>query len=528
MKSGQVAQLYDEIIDFLPDGTLVVDSNGTIIAWNRALEEMTGTQSADMIGKESREYSIPFYKERTPMLVDFILNSDQTSSQPHFISFQREGSIIVAEKIVPFLKGRKRYLWAKAGPIYDTEGKLKGAIETIRDITDKKIMEEEIKAKHAAEAANRAKSEFLAHMSHEIRTPMNGIIGTIDLLLHQENEPKKREYLIMAHSSAYSLLNLLNSILDMVKIESGKMDLDKVDFNLPEVIDKMMDTVKVQAMEKSLSITLETAPEIPDLIYGDPVKLGQILTNLFGNAIKFTEDGGVRLQTEIVEKSFDKITLYFCVEDTGKGISGEGCKAIFDPFCQEDISISRSYGGTGLGLSICKSLVEMMGGRIWVESEPEKGSKFMFTAVFGIPIKDAIKAARLPAEEREPVQNPFRILLAEDNKFNQYIEKSLLESEGHSVRVAESGHDVIKAVKDDEFDFVLMDIQLPGIDGIETVKRIRKMEKGTGRHIPIFALTAFAFNNYRERCTAAGMDGFFVKPASSAEIIKAIKGMLPK
>ena len=370
-------------------------------------------------------------------------------------------------------------------------------------------------ARDAAEAANRAKSEFLANMSHELRTPMNGVIGTAQLMRMTELTPEQSDYLISIQHSADSLMALLNDILDLSRIEAGRLELEKRPFSLKEVIGKVIASLTGQTRLKGLQLRLEMAPDLPDYVVGDSLRFRQILLNLVGNAIKFTEQGEVAVSVGLLERNEQTVSISFSVQDTGIGISPEAMQRVFSPFVQADSSNTRKYGGSGLGLTISRHLTRLMEGRLWAESEPGIGTIFHLELTF--QLGSAAPAAQV-VEQALPTlatlwEGPLlSILLAEDQLVNILFVRRILDKIGHRLTVVEDGDQALGRWQAEPFELILMDVQMPVLDGVEATRIIREQEQQSGKHIPIIALTAHAMEGDRERLMAQGFDGYIAKP----------------
>jgi two-component system sensor histidine kinase/response regulator len=650
------------IVDTAYDAYVAMDANGLIIDWNRQAELIFGWPREEAINRPLHEVIIPpSYR------------AAHVAGVQHFLA-TGEGPLLYRRIEVPALRrdGSEFPVEMTISPIrYGSEWIFSAFLH---DITKRKIYEAELRqARDAAEAASQAKSEFLANMSHEIRTPMNAIIGLSELLLDTPLNVEQRDYLETVKKSADALLSVINDILDFSKIEAGKLELEYSPFDVRESLGDTLNTLALRAHQKGLELACHIAPDVPETMIGDPVRLRQILINLVGNAIKFTERGEVVVDVQMQDvqragsvsddeasvayAAGSSCTLHFSVRDTGIGIPADKQAMIFDAFAQVDSSTTRRFGGTGLGLAISSRLVQRMGGRISVESEPGKGSTFHFTARFirhkaalersprqepgrlrglsvlvvddnatnrfilaetltqwqmrpttvenaaaalealesayrsgepfalvlldahmpeidgfmlaerihehpdltgatvmmlssasqplearrcqklGLaaylskPIKQAelyraiLAALGSPEARPQPPPPParrggraLRLLLAEDNLVNQKLAVRLLEKQGHTVVVAANGREAVEAVQRQAFDLVLMDVQMPEMDGFEATAAIRQLERGTGRHLPILAMTAYAMKGDRERCLESGMDGYVSKPIQPREL----------
>ncbi len=650
---------YRDLFESVSDIIYVIDQNGNFIAVNKRMEEVVGYKKEELIGRPAAT----IFEEEKDVGFDELV---------------KKGVVQNVEKTYVLKDGRKILVLLSSSVIRDSEGGIQGIVCCARDITDRKQAEEELRQMNEelerqtsiakemaarAETANTAKSVFMANMSHEIRTPMNGIIGMTGLLLDTDLTGEQRRYAETVRSSANSLLGLINDILDFSKIEAGQLEPEKIDFDLRHTLENAIDMMVVKANEAKLELACHIQPDVPTALIGDPVRVRQVIVNLIGNAIKFTEEGEVLARARVEKEEESAVILHFTVSDTGIGIAPDKLDTIFESFKQADGSMTRKYGGTGLGLAISKQLVELMKGDIWVESEYGKGSTFHFTARFGLsqkeeldkvaikdldlkglpvlivddnetnrlvlremiaawglepfeassgeealfkiaaaheagnpfqavflnlemkvmdgfeaatairerpfgrdlkiimltsfgergdaarckeigisgylmkPLKesdvmDALKIALgQPSDKEMPVitrhtvsevRSRLKILLVEDNIINRQLAIKLLEKRGHRVTVAADGQEAIDACEKDRFDIILMDLQMPRMDGLEATRRIRQKEKGSEDHVPIAAMTAHTMKGDKERFLKAGMDGYIAKPIDVEELFIVI------
>ena len=504
-----------KVIDLNPSFIFARDRSGKFTLANKALADAYGTTVDSLIGRTDADFVADTGQAEKFRSVDLEVIESQTEK-------------FIAEQSFTDRSGGLRWMQVSKMPLLAPDGRTDQVLGVATDITAQKQAAVEMqKAKEAAESATAAKSAFLANMSHEIRTPMNGVLGMTELVLGTDLQPAQREYLEMAKSSADSLLTVINDVLDFSKIEAGHLAFELREFRLRETMAVAINAVRMRAREKSLSLVSEIAGDVPDDLVADSHRLIQVVTNLLGNAVKFTHRGVVTLRVCLVDNAAgdpQKRRIQFELQDTGIGISASEQSAIFEPFTQADDSTTRKYGGTGLGLSISRRLVEGMGGTLSVRSEHGVGSIFQFTiqarvvqtthasVPFQVPVTDK-KAAAI---------SPRRILLAEDNRVNQRVATALLELDGHTVTVAADGEAAVRAAMTTAFDMILMDVQMPLMSGFDATKAIRAHERTTGGHVPIIAMTAHAMQGDRERCLAVGMDGYLSKPLARETLQKAL------
>ena len=643
---------YRTIIESVEDGYFEVDLQANFTFFNDALCRILGFPHEEMLGMNQRETMDDENARRVFETFDAVLRTGQSAKSLDWVLITKYGA--------------RRFVEASVSLIRDAEEQPSGFRGILRDITDRHRAEALQRAKVAADLANRSKTEFLANMSHEIRTPLNSIIGLVELMQESELNSEQRADLEVVVSAAYSLLAVINDILDFSKIEAGKLELELIAFNLRDFVGEALRIMSGKAHEKSIELAYRVAPDVPAELYGDPARLRQVLLNLVGNALKFTAQGEVVVTVNCEDQSADNVDLHFTVRDTGIGIPKEKQTAIFDAFRQADGSTSRRYGGTGLGLAISAQLVGLMGGRIWVESEPDQGSTFHFTIRLGRYLDMQVMPPEMPdlagrhvlalaanpttggilremleswqmrpsiavdfsgaqerirkaaadgrpvevvmvdvvaidsdgvalirwlrsqpqldtpaimllshsrlrrepdlsrlapcattlkpvrpsdlltailvclghrtsevAESKQRIEAPpafggrsLHLLVAEDTPFNQKYIRRLLERWGLTADIVENGRLAIEALAQRAYDIVLMDVQMPEMDGFEATRAIRRQEAQDGGHIPIIAMTAHAMKGDRERCLEVGMDAYVAKPIAAELLQQAIETYL--
>jgi two-component system, sensor histidine kinase and response regulator len=493
------------ILDTANEGVWLVDNDAVTLVANPALCTILGRRQEEIVGHRIFD----FVDEENSRIFDAQLEERKKGkSGVYEISLQRPDGVNV-----PCL--------FNATPFLDEKGVKTGTSALVTDITARKQAEEQIRrAKEIAEEATKAKSDFLANMSHEIRTPMNAVIGMAHLALQTELTAKQADYLQKIQRSAHSLLGIINDILDFSKIEAGKLQMESVDFSLDEVLDNVSTVVAVKVHEKELEFLINTSRDVPLALVGDPLRLGQILINLCNNAVKFTQEGEILISTKVVEKDEEWVRLQFRVRDTGVGLTEEQKGKLFFAFSQADTSTTRKFGGTGLGLTISKRLVNMMGGEIWVESEPGKGSDFIFTAKFGL----ARKVSRRRLEPSVDLRG-MRVLVVDDNASSREILQTLLETMSFEVTVAASAKEGLaeleKEAKLRPYRLVVMDWKMPGMDGIKA-SAVIKRHPSLPQKPKIIIVTAYGREEVMQRSEKVGVDGFLLKPVGQSVLFDSI------
>ncbi|RYY17117.1 MAG: PAS domain-containing hybrid sensor histidine kinase/response regulator, partial [Chitinophagaceae bacterium] len=482
------------------------DLHGRMLSLNPAICRLLEYSETEMAGRPISDFIPPEHRD----------NFQTQYMDPILRDGKCKGVFCVISK-----SGQKIFLLYKNYKV-EEEGMEPYIIGFSQDITDRVESEKELLlSKKITEESSRAKGVFLANMSHEIRTPMNGVLGFASLLVKTELNEQQRGYLKMIQESANNLLMIVNDVLDLEKILMGKLKFEHIDFPLAERIDMCVQTFTYKAEEKGIVLhsTVSLAPDIS--VIGDPHRLGQVLNNLISNAIKFTAKGSVTISAKVHETGDSSTWFEFAVTDTGIGIAPDKHSEIFEPFMQANTAVTRQYGGTGLGLSICRELIQLMGGKLYVESEPGKGSTFRFLLPFGISVYKP-KNKDMSQEINYQSLGKRRILVAEDVELNQYLARHIMESWGFEVEIAVNGLEALRKVQESEYDLILMDIQMPEMDGMKATESIRALENKNISQIPIVALTANALKGDSEKYLAVGMNDYLSKPFDEPRLFQVI------
>jgi len=518
-------RLFD-IIEFLPDPTFVIDQHGCVMAWNKAIESLTGTRFIDIQGRGNHAYSKAIYGSPRPTLIDLYTDSTMDLS-PYYSHLTQTGSFYTAETFLnQHNTGPGVYLWIQAAPLCDSDGNSYGAIQTLKDISQLKKTEQQlIDSRKKAELATQAKSEFLANMSHEIRTPMNAILGFTELLEDQIESQKHKNYLSTIKSAGKSLLMLINDILDLSKVEAGKMELQLESVNPHILFAEIANIFSIKMQENNLEFLIEIDKEIPDCLVLDGLRLRQVLFNLLGNAVKFTRDGHIKMTAEkkYTEEDHSVLDLVIKIEDTGMGIPKDQQDKVFRIFEQKADQSIKQYGGTGLGLSICKRLTELMNGELLLESTVGKGSTFSV-----VLHEIAVSAQKLESEPEAEIElsritlEPATILIVDDIKNNRDVVKENFAMTKISTVEASNGREAIDLAKQGNIDLILMDIRMPLIGGYEAADIIKSFSK-----TPIIALTASVLRDEYEKIKSSNFDGYLRKPVLRTDLFKEICRFLP-
>jgi PAS domain S-box-containing protein len=496
---------FKGIIDNFRLGLLEVEPSGVIIDANESFCEMSGFSIEELFGQDGGEVLLDeFEKERM--------------KERH--ASRIEGEADVYELRVLNKEKETRYWLVSAAPLLGDDGNIHGSIGIHWDITEMKQLEFELKgARHKAEESSKAKAMFLANMSHEIRTPLNGIVGMAEQLAQSQLDADQRYFIDIMRSASSTLLSIINDVLDISKIESGKFSIETTPFNLNETVRKTLSIFGEKAKQTNISLDIELMEDRGIMHLGDPHRLSQVLFNIVGNAMKFTQAGYVRVTSQLTRGENDLCHVSFSIEDTGVGMDMAYLTKVFEAFSQEDASITRKFGGSGLGLSIARSIVEIMGGTIQIESEKGKGTRVNIR----IPMRISNEKTKQEIVEMTDLQKSLkglRILAVEDNELNRMVLQVILKKCEVIVSIAHNGQEAISLIQEQEFDLVLMDVQMPIVDGLEATKYIRDELKIT---TPIIGLSANAMREEVEICKAAGMNDYLVKPYSERVLVEVMK-----
>ncbi|MGZ3903497.1 MAG: response regulator [Bacteroidia bacterium] len=495
---------------------IMLNKDGKVEWINKGFEELFGYTLEEVKNKTLNEFrKEEISNKRAPDILTEVI--------------QKKGIVTRESKIIN-KQGKEYFIYTTITPVEYKEGTIETIIIVDTDISDKKKIENElILAKEKAEAAAVTKQQFLANMSHEIRTPVNAIMGIMHMLENTEQPETRKKYMQLITNASNNLLNIINDILDISKMEVGKMVIDKTDFNIRDLVLNIRESMKYRAEEKGLQLNCNISREVPPELLGDPARLNQILINLVGNSIKFTEKGKIDISVKVASCSKNRVTLLFIVSDTGIGIAENARNHLFEYFHQVHSDATRQYGGTGLGLAIIKRLTEIQNGKVWFASKENEGSDFYVELTFDISTAKKEKAKVPPKFESSQLLRGKKILLVEDEALNQMVARHILETEmGAEIEIASNGKIAVEKLEKKDFDLVIMDIQMPEMNGYDATKYIREKMPFPKNETPILAMTAHAFNEEKIKCMEAGMNEFISKPIHIEELGQKLKSLLIK
>ncbi|MFC1654683.1 PAS domain S-box protein [Myxococcota bacterium] len=491
----EAEEKWRSLVENTSDIIMIVDRDGTILNINRTV---TGSTWEETVGRNISDYVSEEALDRMEKNINQVFQSGES------VTFENTG---------PGPQGEVLWYEFRAVPIKRVK-QVVGVMLIATDITERKRVEEKLRQ------ASRAKDEFLANMGHELRTPLSGIIGMTALLQDTEMSSQQRQYVRTVNRSARALLTIINDLLDFSSIETGRMSIEHVPFDLKFAVDDVIQVLSARAIETGLELAVHYSPDAPHRVIGDAGRIRQVLTNLVDNAVKFTDAGRVVVTVECESKTLDRARIKLSVEDTGIGIPAEGLERIFDKFTQVDASPTRRHGGTGLGLAISTQLVELMGGKLGVSSRPGEGSNFWFELL--LPLQTGAAAM-----EGEMETAGSRVLVVEDNDVNQEVAATILRKLGCDVEVAGDGKQAVEMAGTSPYDLIFMDCQMPGMDGFEATAEIRRREVVSGRHTKIVAMTAHSTEEDKHRCLGAGMDDYLSKPATYEDFQAVLQRLRP-
>ncbi|MBF0609967.1 MAG: response regulator [Magnetococcales bacterium] len=521
LRRQKAEEKYRKLFEHSNDAVFLSDTEtGEIIDCNNAACRLMALPREILLGMHHSDLFPPEARDRYRSIFKLALSKLDPRDENSFIQRADKELVPVTLTTATFQQGSHSFTqWV------------------LRDVSERRQLLQSLEeVLSVAEKASLAKSEFLASMSHEIRTPLNIIIGRAELLMEATGQAEILEHAQLLSSASESLLELINNILDLSKIDAGRLSLEYGQFELLPLLEEVTGLFQMQAKQKGLLLQLETAPYLPKMLLADKLRLKQILFNLLNNAIRFTKEGQVQLKVKRANRAGEEGMLVFVVNDTGIGIPAEKQEMIFDPFTQADASIARNYGGTGLGLAICNRLVQLMGGRLKLNSQEGKGSTFFFTLPTAtmeseLPVQASLvkASAALPVEERRYTYRPLDILLVDDSEDNILLIKAYLKSSPHYIDTARNGEEAVEKFRHHTFDLILMDLQMPGMDGLEACRVMRTLEKQRGsKPVQIVAVTAFVSNEYMEKSFHAGFDQCYTKPVKKDRILEIIHSVTPE